>query len=533
MTKRAILYTRVSTDEQAAHGYSLPTQLAGCREYAQAHGFDVAAELADDCSGAIPIAERPKGRKLYDLVDRDSIAAVILYTHDRTARDDKVIEYLLLKSYLYDRGCELHYSDTGLDPYTMEGNLVGYIKAHAAADERRKIRERSVRGKLAKARDGQWVGATAPYGYRKVGVGRDTYLEIDEPEAAVVRRIYAMYLGRDGYDLADTRGIAVALTAERIPRPGRSARGTGPAWSQETIRYILMNPAYIGKFRYGDVVIDLPHLAIIDREVWDVAQERRKRNGQRARRNRKYEYLLAGGYLRCSCGWAMRGHVVRAARGRIYVYYVCPTDDRRDMHECREGSVRGDIVDALVWGWLYTLLADDAHLEAGLAEMAERSELELSPKRDRLATMVGLIGEMESQIKRLATAYAEAENDAVAEALKAELKNAGKKLDALRDESARLDAEIGMGKLSPDEVDAIKRLAASLRADLDAADFETKRGLLDSLNFQTKLLPDLTADGERQLEVSCSLVTDPARLSIVPSRSWWTCRATLAWATPM
>jgi hypothetical protein len=91
--------------------------------------------------------------------------------------------------------------------------------------------------------------------------------------------------------------------------------------------------------------------------------------------------------------------------------------------------------------------------------MMEQSELELSPKRDRLATVVGLIGETESQIKRLATAYAEAENDVVAESLKAELRNAGKKLDALRDESARLEAEIGMGKLLPDEVAAIKELS--------------------------------------------------------------------------
>ncbi|MFX1412114.1 MAG: hypothetical protein ACFFA6_17360 [Promethearchaeota archaeon] len=149
----------------------------------------------------------------------------------------------------------------------------------------------------------------------------------------------------------------------------------------------------------------------------------------------------------------------------------------------------------------------------------EQSELELSPKRDRLATVRGLIDKVEGQIKRLATAYAEAENDVVAESLKAELRNAGKKLDALRDESARLEAEIGMGKLLPDEVAAIKKLAASLRADLDAADFEAKRGLLDNLNFNAKLLPDPNADGERQIEASCSLVSKPVPLSIAPSRS--------------
>jgi hypothetical protein len=60
--------------------------------------------------------------------------------------------------------------------------------------------------------------------------------------------------------------IAVTLTAEGIPISGRgrkSARG----WTQETVRYILTNSAYIGEFRYKDVVVNLPHLAIIDRTV--------------------------------------------------------------------------------------------------------------------------------------------------------------------------------------------------------------------------------------------------------------------------
>jgi site-specific DNA recombinase len=67
--KRAAIYARVSTDIQAEMGYSLPTQLEACRKYAQANGFTVAAELADDCSGSIPVAERPQGRRLYELVD--------------------------------------------------------------------------------------------------------------------------------------------------------------------------------------------------------------------------------------------------------------------------------------------------------------------------------------------------------------------------------------------------------------------------------------------------------------------------------
>lgn len=52
MTTRAVVYARVSTDEQAEHGHSLPTQLEARRKYAAEHGHVVAAEVTDDFSGA-------------------------------------------------------------------------------------------------------------------------------------------------------------------------------------------------------------------------------------------------------------------------------------------------------------------------------------------------------------------------------------------------------------------------------------------------------------------------------------------------
>ena len=144
--KQAIIYTRVSTDEQADKGYSLPTQLVGCRQYASADGFGILAELADDCSGTIPIYERPEGQHIYEFIGKGGVDAVIIFTHDRTARDERALEYLIFKSELYDCGVELHYTDTGIDAVSMEGDLIGHIRAYEAARERLKIIERTSRG---------------------------------------------------------------------------------------------------------------------------------------------------------------------------------------------------------------------------------------------------------------------------------------------------------------------------------------------------------------------------------------------------
>ena len=58
--KRAVIYCRVSTDEQAGN-YSLPTQLEACRKYAAHAGLTVAAEYADDYSGAVSTGSPPGG----------------------------------------------------------------------------------------------------------------------------------------------------------------------------------------------------------------------------------------------------------------------------------------------------------------------------------------------------------------------------------------------------------------------------------------------------------------------------------------
>jgi len=47
MPKRAVVYARVSTDDQAKHGYSLASQLEACRKYVADRGWKLAAEITD------------------------------------------------------------------------------------------------------------------------------------------------------------------------------------------------------------------------------------------------------------------------------------------------------------------------------------------------------------------------------------------------------------------------------------------------------------------------------------------------------
>ena len=110
--------------------------------------------------------------------------------------------------------------------------------------ERAKICERNRRGRLFRARAGEVVTWKAPYGYRRVprdatGPAR---LEVFEPEAAVVRRIYDDYVN-GGHSI---RHIMRALNAEQIPTP------TGKTeWWHSTLCRILTNEAYVGRIYFN------------------------------------------------------------------------------------------------------------------------------------------------------------------------------------------------------------------------------------------------------------------------------------------
>src|SRR5215218_7731487 len=84
--RRAILYARVSTDEQARSGYSLAQQLEALRDYAQREGLEVLQEVTDPgWSGAY--LDRPGLDHVRDLVHGGSVDVVLAQDRDRFARE--------------------------------------------------------------------------------------------------------------------------------------------------------------------------------------------------------------------------------------------------------------------------------------------------------------------------------------------------------------------------------------------------------------------------------------------------------------
>jgi site-specific DNA recombinase len=179
--KTAVLYARVSTDEQARTGYPLTQQIEALREYAKCEAYEVLEEVQDPGQSGASL-ERPGMDRVRDLVAAGSVSVVLAQDRDRIAREPAY--HYLLRRECEEYGTKIRaLNDRGDE--SPEGELTDGILDHLAKFERAKTAECSRRGKLRKAREGKTMRtATPPYGFLYDEPG--DALIVSELEMAVV-----------------------------------------------------------------------------------------------------------------------------------------------------------------------------------------------------------------------------------------------------------------------------------------------------------------------------------------------------------
>src|SRR5215203_2357907 len=229
-SKKAILYARVSTEEQARSGYSLFQHLEALREYAVREGYEVLEEVSDPGQSGASL-ERPGMDRVRDLVAAGGVSVVLAQDRDRFAREP-AYHYFLRREFEEHGATIRALNDRGDD--SPEGELTDGILDQLAKYERAKIAERTRRGKLRKAREGKvMAGPRVKYGF-KLNRTRDGLI-IDEDKMQVVRRIFRM-VGSEGHSL---NAVYKAFERERIPTPGGGKR-----WDRAFFGLAILDDAY-------------------------------------------------------------------------------------------------------------------------------------------------------------------------------------------------------------------------------------------------------------------------------------------------
>jgi site-specific DNA recombinase len=353
---RAAIYCRVSTEDQEREGTSLQTQLDACLAYCQQKGYQVAHRFNETYSGLT--LERPKLNELRDLIRSNDIDVVVIYCLDRLSRDPT--DGAILLQELEKRKVKLEAVTEALES-TDFGKLIIYVSGLASKLEAQKIRERTIRGKNARLKEGKLPQGTGIgiYGYQwDKATGRRTVIEY---EAKVVQNIFAMVL--QGYSF---RKIALELNKASIKSK------SGSSWYPLTIRRIVTNEAYTGKTyfhmtkrtadnkvtsRPREDWILLPDVtpAIISEEMFNRTQELLRQTKQARPIKQRSPYLLVG-FIKCSkCGSPICGTTLN----RKYRYYQCigarPTTTRGKICDC--GYIRANELENSIWNKIIEMLS--------------------------------------------------------------------------------------------------------------------------------------------------------------------------------
>ncbi len=541
----AAIYARVSTDQQETN-YSLPTQLDGCRTYAQAHGFTVIEAFTDTYTGTS--LSRPAFDRLKALAG--SVDAVIVYVQDRLGRADELDTWNLIRSF-QDKGTQVHATDTGfIDGTNFMKTLEMLFKARSAKEEAQKFKERSVRGKKARATAGK-VSMTkvAKYGY-DYDAGNGAVV-INAREAAVVQDIFRWYTDYDetGQRLG-LHAIAVKLTALRIPTKrdtagyGKSKRAYG-VWGDGSVHDIISDEIYAGVWYYNRhdprgrlkdrsewIPVAVP--AIITREVWQAAQTQAKANLRQAKRNTQYDSLLRGRITCATCGSALSP----ARDGRYDTFaYVCRGQRAAHAADGKTRTCSGGfdlpLTDAAIWNALVDLLKHPETLLSGLRQRQAEQAAQLQPDRDYLARCKTELEKCAARRARLLPLYLDGQYE------KGELDNERAAIDqqiaAWQAKIADLESRLSAAAIGQIQYERVAQFCAQTRDGIDLFTFEDKRMVLDLLDIQAFVHRGPAAKRQRKARGTGSITLTGyiPTLAIAPeSGSSFTLPAHLTWQVP-
>lgn len=348
MSSTALIYIRQSRHKDYERTASPEVQEEACRDLLAVQGCEDIIVYKDlDVSGG-KLKRRRQWLALRTRLDeatKDDNLVIALYDQSRAFRNtaDALELYSLLERKPWIEVVLVH----GRFDRSPAGEFTYTAMAAAHAMERRMTAEKMREAKRFQSARGEAVGPI-PAGYKRVRDENGTRVEIDETTAPIVRQLFAEYAsGRYGSRTLAHRFNAAGLTLPANTGP-REIRGKG--LHGDTVMQVLSNVAYIGKtysisrrHREGDI-IDAQWPALIEIDVWDAVQRRRKANTKPGRATgvntgrRQYAFQ---GLLRCVCGRRLAAQTMKGN-----AYYRCLGSDAPDR--CRTKMVREDSL--LPWG---------------------------------------------------------------------------------------------------------------------------------------------------------------------------------------
>jgi site-specific DNA recombinase len=507
---RAVLYARVSSEDDNREGGRLDDQIKMCRKLAESKGYDIVAELSEDehgVSGATLIPAMVE--KFLLMADNHQFDVLIAREVDRLSRDS--YKYQFLTRELKKSGVSIEYALYDFPPGRV-GDLMRSMMSNFAQYEREEIAWRLTNGRRRKARE---LGSVMchghpPYGYSLVKPtekGGAYSLILDKAEAEIVRLVYRWY--RDGLSLhkikKELEQLGIPTKSDKMSGYGSFYRNhTRGTWNISTLSDMIRNENYLGRFSYSPEKIQTQIPAILTLEEWEPVQARidaniGKENGPR---NLKRQYLVRRRAICGDCGCSMVAYTLNI-RGRRYPYYKCNCHQAK-VHECNSTiTYPVDAVDGITWAWLKKTLKDNQSIKDGLQNYRSEQEKQAEPTLQKIAIVEKRLGETQASYQRLLDLYLAGEfNRDILAAKKRDLEKTITDCETSRSE---LRKTLATQSITAEQERNLMEYAAKISGGMEEGDddFDTRREQVELADVYVTL--DKDESGQKVMRIKCLL----------------------------
>ena len=274
--KVAGLYIRVSTEDQAREGFSLPEQEKRLRAMCEYKGYEIYKVYEDAGISAKTGNSRPGFEELLQDIRDKKCNTIVVLKLDRLTRS--VFDWEKIIRFLEENDAYLDCANDDINTTNANGKMISRILTSVSQNEIERTSERTKFGMVGAIKEGH-IPHKAPFGYKH----ENKKLIPDEATKDQVIRIFNLYYQGNSYQT-----ISNLYNKEKVF--GKTN------WKDSTILKIIENPIYKGDFIHGkrtksptyyeDVVEPL-----ISKELWEECQVQKKKNSRNYKRNEDYLFL--------------------------------------------------------------------------------------------------------------------------------------------------------------------------------------------------------------------------------------------------
>ena len=304
------LYMRVSTEDQAREGFSLPEQKERLEAYCKFKGFVIKDYYTDAGISAKTGNYRPEFERLKEDIKSKKINTIIALKQDRITRS--IFDWEELMRFIEENDAYLDCVNDDINTTNANGKMVSRILMSVSQQEIERTSERTKVGLAGAIKQGH-IPHQAPLGYKH----ENKKLVIDHLTKDVVIRIFELYHKGMSY-----QKISTLFNKEQVL--GKTN------WRDSSIVAILENEIYKGDFVHGKRTKHPTYYEnvvepIVSKEMWEECQVQKKKNSKSYQRTLTYLFLQK---LRCpKCNRILGGKATQKKNGNIYYYYYC--------HDCK------------------------------------------------------------------------------------------------------------------------------------------------------------------------------------------------------